>query len=234
MSKKIKTKIPQEAIDTVENTVSNAGKNESYLFIGNAYIEAFIKARENLSLKKAISIFSVYYKSEYEDFVNFCAECKNRYLEGRVFVLYLKKKDRDYQEGLKVIIEKLQIPLLVFVGSDGLSDSLVARFKSIFKIPNERVKVAEFITPNKALTMKSLKSFYVCPTVIKLADYRKMSPSGKIIDTVISLLSVDGSVYPEVLSELRPPAKEVEYDTKLEALSLLKNRRQFVGGNEHD
>ena len=234
MSIKKKKTIPQEAISKVEHTINYANKDASYLFIGTVYSQALIKVLENLNLKKGIKIFEVYNKSEYDEFVNFCIEFKNRYIEGHLLVLYLKSKNKDYQEGLKVIIEKLHIPILVFVDSDGLSDSLVSRFKDIFKLPNEQIKAIEFIPPDKALTKKGQKSPYECPTLIKLGDYEKLSPSETKMDTAISLMSGDRSVYQEMLSELRPPATEIAYDTRLEALSLLKNRRYYVGGDKHD
>jgi hypothetical protein len=225
MGKKQKVEIPQVVVDRVEYTLMNAKEKECFLFIGRAYGTALSMVYDRLCYVKAINFYTIGSISDYEYFLGFCAEFPISTIAGHVLVLHLKRKDMEFQEGLKVVIERLQIPILVFVDNDGLSDSLVSRFGEIYKMPNEIIKSVVFTSPDKVFAKRGLYSPYECPSIIKLVGYEKLSPSEVKMDTAISLLSGNGSVYPEVLSELHPPVNGISYETKIEVLSLLKKRR---------
>ena len=212
-------------IDMIKQTINNARQSECYLFLGEKYDIAFGKVYEKLCYTIPINLFSVNDLGfNFGGFADFCTN--HPYAERRKIILRLKNKAAEYQTRLLVPIEKLNLPLLIFADSDGLTDSFMSRFEQgrVFKQSNENLKVTEFLPPNKLLSKTQIDVPYACPSLIKLGDYDNLSLADKRFDIAISRLSGNGSVYPEMLSGLQPPIKSFDDDIKLETLSLLKQR----------
>ena len=223
------TKTEQDLMSEIERVINNTKQTERYLFLGKSYDEAFDKVYEKICYTKVIDLNSVYDSDfDFNEFADFCTD-GYYFFEGRVIVLRLKNRGRNYQTRLLVPLDRLNLPLLVFADNDDLIEPLVSRFTKVFKHPNENLKVTEFDPPNKILVKSYIDSPYACPSLIKMGDYNKLFPSEKKMDILISKLSGDGNVYSEVLSGLQPPIKVFSYDVKLEALSLLKKRLDSSG-----
>ena len=211
-------------IEAIKYTINNAKDAESYLFLGKAYDAVLDKALAKIPAPKSyfIETYSVGEDFNFTDFIDVCTGYDVS--EGRrLVILRLKNRGTVYQRRLLVPLDKLILPLLVFVDYDIFIEPFMSRFGHIKKQPNEDLRVKAFIPPNKVLTLDYISSPYICPSLIKLGNYNKLSLSNKIMDILISSLS-DGKVYPEVLSELQPPIKGFDDDIKLETLSLLKQR----------
>jgi hypothetical protein len=213
-------------INMIERVITNAKQRKSYLFIGRAYDVAFDKAYEKLCYINPIDLYNVMDKGfRIEGLTDCCASWKSVYIDGRVSVLRLKNKANAYQTKLLAPLERLVLPLLVFVDNDSLTDTFMSRFKPkhVYKVTSENLKATAFIPPDMAIQQLHTDIHYSCPSLIKLGDYSNLSVYERNMDMVISRLS-NGKVYPEVLTGVQPPIKTFDDDIKLEALSLLKNR----------
>jgi hypothetical protein len=228
-TKIVKTEQPTQAmLSTVEQVIRNAQKAGKYLFIGKAYGIAYDRLHNGLFSHIRIQCYSANAK-DIIAFIKFVDSYPNLYNKHHVIILLLKNTGKSYQKYLLAPIEQMQIPVVVFIDGDELLEPFASRFTSLYKQPNMSIQSLAFVPPDTILSRKYIANPYECPSLIKLGKYEKLPSSEKSMDVLISKLSGDGSVYPEVLSCLQPPIEAFDDDIKLEALSLLK--RRYEGGS---